>query len=94
MLHIATGLLNTFTFWRIGNGLVDMRLRLASVFMTLTIALPLVVQLQPQFLHFRDLYQSREGKGKTYSWVAMVASTIIPELPYSLVAGSLYFNCW
>jgi ABC-type multidrug transport system permease subunit len=94
MLHIFTGLFNTFTFWKLGHSYIDMQSRLFSVFMTLTICPPLIQQLQPRFLHFRNLYESREGKAKIYSWTAFVASAILPEIPYSIVAGSLYFNCW
>ncbi|RAL01405.1 putative ABC transporter [Aspergillus ibericus CBS 121593] len=94
LLHIFTGLFNTFTFWHLGNSYIDMQSRMFSIFMTLTIAPPLIQQLQPRFLHFRDLYQSREANSKIYSWVAFVASAILPELPYSVVAGSIYFNCW
>ncbi|CAI7589250.1 unnamed protein product [Penicillium bialowiezense] len=94
MLHIFTGLFNTFTFWHLGNSYIDMQSRLFSVFMTLTISPPLIQQLQPRFLHLRNLYQSRESKSKIYSWVAFVTSAILPELPYSIVAGSIYFNCW
>ncbi|KAB8206733.1 ABC-2 type transporter-domain-containing protein [Aspergillus parasiticus] len=94
LLHIFTGLFNTFTFWHIGNSYIDMQSRLFSIFMTLTIAPPLIQQLQPRFLHFRNLYESREANSKIYSWVAFVTSAILPELPYSIVAGSIYFNCW
>ncbi|KAJ5776430.1 uncharacterized protein N7511_001441 [Penicillium nucicola] len=94
MLHIFTGLFNTFTFWHLGNSYIDMQSRLFSVFMTLTISPPLIQQLQPKFLHFRGLYESREFNSKIYSWTAFVTSTILPELPYSIVAGSIYFNCW
>ncbi|KAJ5669606.1 CDR ABC transporter [Penicillium macrosclerotiorum] len=94
MLHIFTGLFNTFTFWHLGNSLIDMQSRLFSVFMTLTISPPLIQQLQPKYLHFRGIYESRESNSKIYSWLAFVVSTILPELPYSIVAGSVYFNCW
>ncbi|KAE8150955.1 ABC-2 type transporter-domain-containing protein [Aspergillus avenaceus] len=94
LLHIFTGLFNTFTFWHLGNSYIDMQSRLFSIFMTLTIAPPLIQQLQPRFLHFRNLYESREANSKIYSWVAFVTSAILPELPYSIVAGSIYFNCW
>ncbi|RHZ45989.1 putative ABC transporter [Aspergillus thermomutatus] len=94
LLHIFTGLFNTFTFWHLGNSYIDMQSRLFSIFMTLTISPPLIQQLQPRFLHFRNLYQSREANSKIYSWTAMVTSAILPELPYSIVAGSIYFNCW
>ncbi|KAL4922815.1 ABC-2 type transporter-domain-containing protein [Aspergillus aurantiobrunneus] len=93
-LHIFTGLFNTFTFWHLGNSYIDMQSRLFSIFMTLTISPPLIQQLQPRYLHFRGLYESREANSKIYSWTAFVTSAILPELPYSIVAGSIYFNCW
>ncbi|KAL4955523.1 ABC-2 type transporter-domain-containing protein [Aspergillus filifer] len=93
-LHIFTGLFNTFTFWHLGNSYIDMQSRLFSVFMTLTICPPLIQQLQPRYLHFRALYESREANSKIYNWTAFVTSAILPELPYSIVAGSIYFNCW
>ncbi|KKK21456.1 ABC transporter [Aspergillus ochraceoroseus] len=94
MLHIFTGLFNTFTFWHLEDSYIDMQSRLFSIFMTLTICPPLIQQLQPRFLHFRSLYESREANSKVYSWAAFVTSAVLPELPYSLVAGTIYFNCW
>lgn len=85
---------NTFTFFQIGNSAIDMQSRLFSVFMTLTICPPLIQQLQPRFLAFRNIYQSREANSKIYSWIAFVTGAIVVELPYSIVAGTIYFNCW
>jgi len=94
MLHIFTGLFNTFTFWHLGNSQIDMQSRLFSVFMTLTIAPPLIQQLQPRFLNLRSIYESREGNAKIYSWAAMVWGAILSEIPYRLVAGTVYWCCW
>ena len=94
MLHIFTGLFNSFTFYHIGYESIDMQSRLFSIFMTLTISPPLIQQLQPKFLHFRNLYSSREKNSKIYSWVAMTTGAVLVELPYSIVAGTLYFHCW
>ncbi len=94
MLHIFTGLFNSFTFYHIGFESIDMQSRLFSIFMTLTISPPLIQQLQPKFLHFRNLYSSREKNSKIYSWFAMTTGAILVELPYSIVAGTLYFQCW
>jgi ATP-binding cassette subfamily G (WHITE) protein 2 (SNQ2) len=88
LLHVITGLFNSFTFWNLGNSQIDMQSRLFS--MTLTIAPPLIQQLQPRFLHFRDLYESREGSAKIYSWPAMVWGAILSEIPYRIIAGTIY----
>lgn len=94
MLHIFTALFNGFTFWNLGNSQIDMQSRLFSIFMTLTISPPLIQQLQPRFLNFRNIYQSREASSKIYSWVAFVIGAIVVEIPYSLVAGTIYWCAW
>lgn len=71
-----------------------MQSRLFSIFLTLTIAPPLIQQLQPKFLHFRSLYATRERSSKIYSWVAFVIAAILVEIPYSLIAGTFYWCCW
>jgi ATP-binding cassette subfamily G (WHITE) protein 2 (SNQ2) len=94
MLHIFTGLFNTFTFWHLGNSSIDAQSRLFSVFMTLTISPPLIQQLQPRFLNARNIFESREANSKIYSWIAFVFGVIVSEIPYRLVAGTLYWCCW
>ncbi|KAL8814211.1 MAG: hypothetical protein Q9223_006549 [Gallowayella weberi] len=94
VLHIFTGLFNSFTFYHVGDSQIDMQSRLFSVFMTLTISPPLIQQLQPKFLNFRNIYQSREANSKIYSWIALITGAVLPELPYSILAGTLYFVCW
>lgn len=94
MLHILTGLFNCFTFWRLGYSQIDYQNRLFSVFMTLTISPPLIQQLQPVFLHSRNIFQSRENNAKIYSWFAWVTAAVVVEIPYAIVAGGVYFCCW
>ena len=94
VLHIVTGLFNTFTFYHIGYSQIDMQSRLFSIFMTLTISPPLIQQLQPKFLDFRNIFEKREGNSKIYSWFAFVTGAIVVEIPYSIVAGGIYFCCW
>lgn len=94
MLHIFTALFNGFTFWNLGNSQIDMQSRLFSIFMTLTIAPPLIQQLQPRFIGFRNIYASRESSSKIYHWSAFVVGAILVEIPYSLVAGTIYWCAW
>ncbi len=58
-------------------------------FLQLTISPPLIQQLQPQFLRFRELYSSREANSKIYSWVAFCIGATVVELPYSILAGTI-----
>jgi ATP-binding cassette subfamily G (WHITE) protein 2 (SNQ2) len=94
VLHIFVGLFSTFSFWMLGNSLIDMQSRLFTVFMTLIIAPPLMQQLQPRFLEARNLYASREAKAKIYSWFAFVTGAVVAEIPYRILAGTLYWMCW
>ncbi|KAI0009296.1 ABC-2 type transporter [Xylariaceae sp. FL0662B] len=94
ILHIFTGLFNTFTFYKLGYTSIDMQSRLFSIFMVLTISPPLIQQLQPAFLSSRDIFQSRENNAKIYSWFAWTTAAVLVEIPYAIVAGALYYNCW
>ncbi|KAF2719256.1 hypothetical protein K431DRAFT_305280 [Polychaeton citri CBS 116435] len=94
VLHIFTGLFNAFTFWDLGNSQIDMQSRLFSIFMVLTISPPLIQQLQPRFLQLRNIYTSRERNSKIYSWSAFTVAAILPELPWSFVAGTIFWCCW
>ncbi|PBP22865.1 hypothetical protein BUE80_DR006226 [Diplocarpon rosae] len=93
-LHIFVGLFSTFSFWMLGNSQIDMQSRLFAIFMTLIIAPPLMQQLQPRFLEARNLYASREAKAKIYSWFAFVTGAVVAEIPYRILAGTLYWLCW
>ncbi|KAL7624350.1 ATP-binding cassette transporter snq2 [Parahypoxylon ruwenzoriense] len=94
ILHIFTGLFNTFTFWRLGSASIDMQSRLFSIFMVLTISPPLIQQLQPVFLNSRNIFQSRENNAKIYSWFAWTTAAVVVEIPYAIVAGAIFYNCW
>lgn len=93
-LHVLTGLFNSFTFYHIGDSTVDQQSRLFSIFMTLTIAPPLMQQLQPKYLELRQIFQQREARSKIYSWIAFVTGAVLVEIPYSILAGTIYFQCW
>ena len=94
ILHVVSGLFNTFTFWMLPNDLVGMQNRLFSTFITLVISPPLMQQLQPRFIHFRNIFAARENPSKIYNWAAFVIAAFIVEVPWSLLFGTLYFFCW
>lgn len=94
MLHILTGLFSTFTFWKLGYSSIDFQSRLFAIFMTLTICPPLIQQLQPVFLNSRNIFERRENSAKIYSWAAWTTAAVVVEIPYAIVAGAIYFNCW
>ncbi|KAL9029499.1 MAG: hypothetical protein Q9196_002269 [Gyalolechia fulgens] len=93
-LHIGSALFNGFTFWKIGNGVNDMQLKLFTIFNFIFVAPGVINQLQPLFIDRRDIYEFREKKSKMYSWIAFVTGLIVSEFPYLCICAVLYFAPW
>jgi ATP-binding cassette subfamily G (WHITE) protein 2 (SNQ2) len=94
VLHISLALLNGFTFWKIGNSLGDLQLKLFTVYNLIFVAPGVIAQLQPLFIDRRDIYETREKKSKMYHWAPFVTGLIVSEIPYLVVCALLYFVCW
>ncbi|KAK9455927.1 putative Brefeldin A resistance protein [Dipodascopsis uninucleata] len=94
MLHIVLALFNGFTFWKIGDTVTDINLRLFTIFNFIFVAPGVINQLQPLFIDRRDIYETREKKSKMYSWKAFVAGLIVSEIPYLIICAVLYYACW
>lgn len=62
ILHIFAALFGGFTFWKMGNGTFAMQLRLFAIFNFIFVAPGCINQMQPFFLHNRDIFETREKK--------------------------------
>ncbi|KAH8704060.1 ABC transporter [Talaromyces proteolyticus] len=93
-LHIITGLFTGFSFWKVGESVSDLQLRLFAVFNFIFVAPGVIAQLQPLFLEKRDIYDAREKKSKVYSWQAFVTGLIVSELPYLVICAVLFYVCF
>ncbi|KAG9253562.1 ABC transporter [Emericellopsis atlantica] len=93
-LHISSALFNGFSFWQVGDSVGDMQLKLFTIFNFIFVAPGVLAQLQPLFIHRRDIFETREKKSKMYSWVAFVTGLVVSEIPYLIICGVLYFVCW
>ncbi|KAH6845782.1 ABC-2 type transporter-domain-containing protein [Chaetomium sp. MPI-CAGE-AT-0009] len=93
-LHIFAALFSGFIFWKIGDGSFDLQLRVFAVFNFIFVAPGCINQMQPFFLHNRDLFETREKKSKTYHWIAFIGAQIVAEIPYLIICATLYFCCW
>ncbi|KAJ5533875.1 hypothetical protein N7527_000129 [Penicillium freii] len=94
MLHIISGLLNGFSFWRIGNSVADLQMRLFTIFNFIFVAPGVIAQLQPLYLERRNIYEAREKKSKMYHWSAFTTGLIVSELPYLVFCAILYYVTW
>ncbi|KAM0513439.1 hypothetical protein ACHAPE_007903 [Trichoderma viride] len=93
-LHIFSALFNGFSFWMIKDSIGDLQLKLFTIFNFIFVAPGVLAQLQPLFIHRRNIFETREKKSKMYSWVAFVTALIVSEIPYLIVCAVLYFVCW
>lgn len=94
MLHIMSALFNGFSFWMVGDSVGDLQLSLFTIFNFIFVAPGVIAQLQPLFIHRRDIFEVREKKSKMYSWIAFVTGLIVSELPYLCICAVLYFVAW
>lgn len=62
--------------------------------MATILAMPLMNQMQPHWESLASLYSARERPSKMYHWSIFVFSNIIAEMPFNLVAGTLFFLPW
>ncbi|KAI9733554.1 MAG: hypothetical protein M1834_003155 [Cirrosporium novae-zelandiae] len=93
-IHIAGALLNGFSFWKLGSSVADLKNVLFTVFTFIFVSPGVINQLQPLFLHRRDIFEAREKKSKMYSWKAFVFGLTVAEVPYLIICAVLYFVCW
>ncbi|KAL2264191.1 hypothetical protein VTK26DRAFT_897 [Humicola hyalothermophila] len=93
-LHIFSALFNGFSFWKIGDSVNDLQMRLFTVFYFVFVAPGVINHMQPHFIQRRNIFETREKKAKMYSWVAFVTSVIVAEVPYLCICAALYFVCW
>lgn len=62
ILHTFAGLFSGFTFWKIGDDTFSLQLRLFAIFNFIFVAPGCINQMQPFFLHNRDVFETREKK--------------------------------
>ncbi|KAI8722396.1 hypothetical protein NCS52_00383300 [Fusarium sp. LHS14.1] len=94
LLHISSALFNGFTFWNIGSSVGELQLKLFTIFNFIFVAPGVMAQLQPLFIHRRDIFETREKKSKMYSWIAFVTGLIVSEVPYLVLCAVFYYVCW
>ncbi|KAI8351922.1 ABC-2 type transporter-domain-containing protein [Mortierella sp. GBAus27b] len=87
---IIFALLNGFTFFRLGDGLVDLQSRVFVVFQILVMAPLLANTVEPRFQIERQWYY-REKSGKYYNWLPFAVSIIIIEIPYIIFSSTVFF---
>lgn len=94
ILVITSGLFIGFSFFKADTSQGGLQSQLFSAFMMFLIFGQMVQQIMPNFVQQRALYEARERPSKTYSWGVFIYSNILVEIPWSILAGTVYFFCW
>lgn len=93
-LHVGSALLNSLSFLQLDNSSISLQNRLFSVFQAMFIAPGVFAQVQPRFIRARMIFEAREKSSKMYNWKAFVVAQVIAELPWMVLAGTLFFVLW
>ncbi|CCE63103.1 hypothetical protein TPHA_0D04700 [Tetrapisispora phaffii CBS 4417] len=91
LVTIFNALFIGFTFFKADRTLQGLQNQMLAIFMFTVITNPILQQYLPSFVTQRDLYEARERPSRTFSWKAFIAAQISVEIPWSILAGTLYF---
>ncbi|KAG9324330.1 hypothetical protein KVV02_006576 [Mortierella alpina] len=84
------GLLNGFTFFRLGDSTVDLQSRVFVIFQILVMAPLLCNTVEPRF-HVERQWYFREKAGKYYNWKPFAISIVLIELPFIIFCTTVFF---
>ncbi|KAG8756923.1 hypothetical protein FRC12_010435 [Ceratobasidium sp. 428] len=93
-LNIFAGLFIGFTFFKADSSIQGSQNKLFAIFMATILSTSLSNQLQVEFINFRNIYEYREKQSKMYSWVPLVTSSILVELPFNIFGSAMFYFCW
>ncbi|GAA5975740.1 hypothetical protein JCM11641_005856 [Rhodosporidiobolus odoratus] len=94
MLNIVAGNFIGSSFYQAPTAQSGLQDRLFGVFMAVVLSAPLSQQLQPKFLGLRQLYNARERPSRMYSWPVFVITSILVEMPWNILCGTIFWCCW
>ncbi|KAG0055293.1 hypothetical protein BGZ83_009051 [Gryganskiella cystojenkinii] len=92
-MMVVFALLNGFSFFKLGSSKIDLQSRVFVIFQIMVMAAMLVNMVQPRF-HMERQWYYRELAGKYYGWRSFAISIILVEVPYVLLAGTVFFLCF
>lgn len=91
---VIIGIFNGFTFWKLGNTILDMQNRSFTSFLIVTIPPTIVNGVVPKMYQNLSLWQAREHPSRIYSWITFCTANIVVEIPFAIISGVLYWALW
>uniref|UniRef100_A0A8H7NHW9 ABC transporter domain-containing protein n=1 Tax=Bionectria ochroleuca TaxID=29856 RepID=A0A8H7NHW9_BIOOC len=93
-LNLSNGLVNGLSYLNSPDTSDGMYNRIFSAFVAVIVGPPLALQTEVRFFAFRDIFLLRDKDSMSYSWIVMVLSSILVELPFALITGLVYWLVW
>lgn len=93
MLFLSAGLFVGFTFWNIDQSMTGLQNAMFACFLPITLAGPLMNQIQQRAIESRELFEVRESKSNTFHWSTLLLSQFVNEVPYTVSFATVYFFC-
>uniref|UniRef100_A0A8H7N2E3 ABC multidrug transporter atrF n=1 Tax=Bionectria ochroleuca TaxID=29856 RepID=A0A8H7N2E3_BIOOC len=91
---VIMGIFNGFTFYKLGNSILDMQNRVFTCFLIVMVPPTIVNGVLPKFYTNLALWQAREYPSRIYGWVAFCTANILVEIPAAIVSAFLYWVLW
>lgn len=94
MLYVLVVFINGFSFWMIGDDILDLQMIFFIIFQFIFVVFGVIVQLQLFFIDCCNIFEVCEKKSKMYFWIVFVMGLIMFEIFYFMICGVLYYCCW
>ncbi|KAF8247515.1 hypothetical protein K440DRAFT_550851 [Wilcoxina mikolae CBS 423.85] len=92
--NLSMGLIGGVLFLNSGETVLEMQSRTFAVFVVLILSPLILTGVQPKFLQFRMLYETRERNSKIYSAPAWITAMTVVEIPYAILGSIFFFLPW
>ena len=67
---------------------------LQAIFMSSVPSTTTVNQMLEPWIDARTIFEVRERPSQMYSWTAFITSRLLVEIPWNILATTLFFFCW
>ncbi|KAL8992995.1 MAG: hypothetical protein Q9169_006675, partial [Polycauliona sp. 2 TL-2023] len=91
---VIIGIFNGFTFYALGNTVLDLQNRMFTAFLIILLPPTVVNAVVPRFYQNLTLWMARENPSRIYNWFAFCTASVVTEIPISIVSSVVYWLLW
>jgi ABC-type multidrug transport system permease subunit len=92
--NISMALIAGVLFLQSGHTVQELQSRMFAVFVLLILSPMILTSIQPKFLEFARLYETRERNSRIYSSTAWITAIVVVEILYAILGSILFFFPW